>query len=196
MIRHLLIFSLAALAACSSNSNTETAQSTGAATDTALAEQHFFPVTTYLEGQVFDIRAKGLTPVKYTTIKNRTDSVMIKLDELDELVKEFLQPKIDSTNLLPFYTESKFMDRTINAFTFTYEPIQPLADSLPLLHWDVYVDPENSQVKRVYIIKKGKDGKTLQLTWLSNKWFKTTTLVSKSDGSTAVEKEEKIVWDY
>lgn len=193
MIRHLFWFALITLAACNSNNTSTVAQNDAGQVP---AKPHFFRVTTYLKGQVYDIRQKGLTPIKYTTIKDHTDSVMIKFDELDGLVKDFLQPVIDSTNLISLYTETKFLDQSVNSFTFTYDPKEPAADSLELLHWDVYLDPENGKVKRVYIIKKGGPGKTLQLTWLHNQWFKTTTIITNPNGSTAVEKEEKIVWDY
>ena len=194
MIRYLFSITVLTLAACGANN--QAAPVVQGDTVQATEKQGFFPVTAYLKGQVYDIRQKGLTPIKYITTGTYTDSVMIKFDELDGLVKEFLQPEIDSTNLVSLYTESKFLDQTVNAFTFTYDPKDPAADTLQLRHWDVYLDPENGKVKRVYIIKKGGPGKTLQLTWLHNQWFKTTTIITKPDGSTVVEKEEKIVWDY
>ena len=52
-----------------------------------------------------------------------------------------------------------------------------------------------SKVKRIYLIKKTSDNKTLQLTWQSNQWCKITTIVNDAAGS-KVEKEEKITWDY
>jgi len=111
-------------------------------------------------------------------------------------LKEFLQPEIDSANLVPFFTETKFLDQTINAFTFTYDPKIQLPDSVNLKHWDVYIDPETSKVKRVYIIKRSGENKILQLTWQSNEWCKTTTIITTPDGISKIEKEEKISWDY
>jgi hypothetical protein len=156
----------------------------------------FFPVTSYLKGQVHEIKEKGLTPIKYTTINNHTDSVAIKFEMLDELVKEFLQPEIDTTNLISFFAETKFLDQTIDAFTFTYDAKSPIPDSLNLRHWDVYIDPATSKVKRVYIIKKSGENKTMQLTWQSNLWCKTTTIINNPDGTSTIEKEEKISWAY
>lgn len=161
----------------------------------AAEKKSFFRVSTYIKGQLYDVKQLGITPIKYITTNDKTDSAMLPLSEIDAYAKEFLQPEIDSTNLTDSYTESKFLDRTINAFTFTYEPVNPSNDSLPLQHWDVYVEPETGKVKRIYIVKKMGD-KILQLTWLHNQWFKTTTIVTKPDGSTAIEKEEKISWSY
>lgn len=194
MIRLLIPAIVFLLVSCSNNSN-QPGPSQQAA-DSTKEKQSFFPVTAYIRGQLYSIREKGLTPIKYTTIKDHTDSVMIKFDELDGLAKEFIQPQIDSTNLLSQYSESKFLDQTINAFTLTYEPRGQVTDSMPLLHWDVYMDPESGKIKRVYIVKKAGKDKTLQLTWVNNQWFKTNFITTQPDGSSVIEKEEKVSWDY
>ena len=176
--------------------NTATKKKIIATENKGEEKSNFFPVTSYLKGQVHEIKEKGLTPIKYTTINNHTDSVLIKFETLDELVKEFLQPEIDTANLISFFTETKFLDQTIDAFTFTYEPKPQMPDSLTLQQWDVYIDPTTSKVKRVYIIKKNSENKTLQLTWQSNLWCKTTTIINNADGISVIEKEEKISWAY
>ena len=191
MIRYLLATAIILLSAC----NNSTTQSVSPQTTTE-EKPSFFPVTAYIKGQILEMREKGQTPIKYTSINEKTDSVMVKFEELNALCKEFLEPQIDSANLVDLFTESKFFDQTINAFTFTYEPKTQLADSLTLKRWDVYVDPETGKVKRVYIIKSAGQNKTLQLTWQSNEWFKTTTITTNADGTSAIEKEEKISWDY
>jgi hypothetical protein len=188
---YFLILSAVLLCACGNNTPEAT-------TAVSKVEENpsFFPVTSYLKGQLYDIKAKGVTPIKYTTINNHTDSVMVKLDSLNTLCKEFLQPEIDSANLIIFFTEAKFLDQTVDAFTFTYDPKKNIPDSIKLIHWDVYVEPETGKVRRVYITKKGDSNKILQLTWQSNQWFKIVTIISNKDGTSTVEKEEKISWDY
>ncbi|MBP6022698.1 hypothetical protein [Ferruginibacter sp.] len=165
-------------------------------TDTVQERPSFIPVTAYIKGQIFEIKQKGLAPKKYTTINNHTDSVLLKLETLGEILSAYLHPEIDSVNLVSFFTETKFLDQSIEAFTFTYDPKPGISDSIPLLHWDVYVEPETHKVKRVYMVKKIEGNKTLQLTWQSNQWCKTTTIINNADGTSAVEKEEKISWDY
>lgn len=189
-----IIFPALFLLAAGCNSNTPTAE----ANTTAVADkkENFFPVTTYLKGQLYDIKQKGVSPFKYTTVKDRTDSAIIKLEEVDAYAKEFLEPVIDTANLINSYTESKFLDRTIDAFTFTYERSPTASDTLPLLHWDVYVEPETGKVKRVYIVKKIAGNKTLQLTWLHDQLFKTMVIITNNDGTSSIEKEEKISWNY
>lgn len=194
MKTYLFALLILLLPGCSNN-----APAKEVAKNNVAAEQeklNFFPVTTYLKGQIYSIKEKGLTPVKYTTINNRTDSVMIKFDQLNELLAEFLHPEIDSASLIPFFTETKFLDQTIDAFTFTYEPKSKIPDSIQLMHWDVYIEPETGKVKRIYILKKIEGSKTLQLTWQSNKWCKTITIGINAAGASTIEKEEKISWDY
>ena len=193
MRQYIWIAFILAINACSNN-NTEkiTPQNT-----TAKAEEkpNFIRVTSFLKGEVVGIRGK-MQPKKYTTINEHTDSSFLKFEDLDNEVKDFMLPVIDSANLSQLFTETKFVDQTINAVTFTYDPKTQLPDSMPLRHWDVYVDPETGKITRVYIVKKASSNKTLQLTWQSGEWFKTTTLINNNDGTLSVEKEEKISWDY
>ena len=156
----------------------------------------FFPVSSYLKGQIVEIIQKGVNPLKYTTVNGHTDSIWLKTEELNEVFKEFLHPEIDSANLTALFSEKKFMDRSIDAFTFTYDPIGKLPDSMTLSHWDVYVDPTTENVKRIYMLKNISPNKMLQLTWQSNKWCKLTTIVDLPNGTSSVEKEEKITWDF
>ena len=55
-----------------------------AAKDT-LEKQKFFPVTDYLEGEVYNIKKSGVNPLMYTTVNGHTDSVWIKIEELDSI---------------------------------------------------------------------------------------------------------------
>jgi hypothetical protein len=190
---HLLLICLYA-SSCSNQKNNAPASANNI--DTVQQSQSFFPVTSYIKGQIFDIRQRGLTPVHYVTQNNHTDSAMIKFENLDTLLAEFLNPVIDTVNLTAWFNETKFLDQTVNAVTFTYEPKATLPDTLYLQRWDVYIDPETGKVRRVYLVKKPAIDKTLQLTWQSNKWCSIVTLNNKPGGSTTVEKEEKILWDY
>ncbi len=193
MTQYFFIAIILFLNACNSSREKTTASTT---TTTAREKPSFFPVTAYLKGQIREIKEKGLTPIKYITVNNHTDSVFVTFAQLDEVMKEFLHPEIDSANLVPFFTESKFLDQSINAFTFTYEPKLQIPGSILLTHWDVYIEPEISKVQRIYLVKKAGVNKTLQLTWQSNQWCKTTTIITNTDGTSAVEKEEKILWVY
>jgi hypothetical protein len=161
-----------------------------------LEKQRFFPVTDYLEGEVYNIKKSGVNPLKYTTIDGHIDSVWIKIEEVDSVVAEFLQPDIDTTNLVTLFSGKSFLDQSIGAATLTYDPVVPLPDSMKLKHWDVYIDPKTNKVTRVFMIKEPAKNKTLQLTWLSGQSCKITTIGNDANGVMKVEKEEKLIWDF
>ena len=164
-------------------------------TDTAQ-KQRFFPVTVYLKGEIFNIKKSGVNPLKYTTVNDRTDSVWLKIEELDAALQEFLHPEIDSANLITLFTEKSFLDQSINAVTLTYDPAVILPDSMKLKHWDVYIDPQSNKVKRIYMVKDVNKNKTLQLTWLTNQWCKIVSIVTNEKGESKIEKEEKFILDF
>ena len=76
----------------------------------------FFPVTSYLKGELYNMEKSGINPLKYTTIKNHTDSVWLKLEEVNNAVKEFLQPEIDSVNLVNLNSDNPFVAWSLVVF--------------------------------------------------------------------------------
>lgn len=180
------------LVSCTNNPRTA---GTVSKQDSVVVKQSFFPVTSYIRGQLYEMKKMGINPLKYTITGNHTDSVWLKIEDIDEAVKEFLTPEIDSANLVDLFTEKNFLDQTIGAFTFTYDPIAKLPDTLKLRRWDVHIDPGTEKVKRVYLVKEISKSKTLQLIWQSNKYCKITTIITDQNGNSSVEKEEKITWD-
>jgi hypothetical protein len=162
-----------------------------------IVKQRFFPVTSFIKGEIYTLKADGINPKKYSTINDHTDSVWLKMEDLDAAFYEFVHPEIDTANLVTLFTEKSFLDQSINAFTFTYDPtMPPLPDSMQLQRWDVYINPDDNKVNRVYIVKQVSNNKTLQLTWVSKHWCKITSIVTDKAGDSKIEKEEKISWDF
>ncbi|MBK7882751.1 MAG: hypothetical protein IPJ81_02135 [Chitinophagaceae bacterium] len=156
---------------------------------------NFFPVTSYIKGQITEIKEKGITPLKKIKINDHVDSAWLKIEDLEKEMEEFLTPVIDTNNLTNYFEETKFNDQTINAFTFTYNPIKKLPDSLYLNHWDVYVDPDKNTIRKIYMVKKYPD-KIVQLTWYSNRYCLIVTIQENEKGISIVLKEEKITWEF
>lgn len=166
---------------------------------TATKTDSFFPVTSFIKGQMITLDSLPITPLQLTTIREKTDSAWISKDNLSEFYTPFLTPVIDETNLSEYFKESSFSDQTLNAVTFTYDPIGNLPDSISLRHWDVYIHPETGNVIKVYIVKEIKVGGqmiTQQLTWQSNKMAKISTILNKPGGSMSLEKEVVLIWDF
>jgi hypothetical protein len=197
MTNRFLLAAIVLLAACNSKKNDgEKGPLKNTASETVGdTVANFFPVTSYLRGELYGIKTGGITPIKKTTINNITDSVWVREGDFENTFAPFLSPVIDTANLKSSFTEKKFLDQTLNAFTFTYDPINIAEDSFAFKHWDVYVDPDNNKVRRIYLTKKVNANTELRLTWQSGKWCKIVTL-NTENGVTKIVKEEKISWSF
>ena len=159
------------------------------------ADTSFFPVTSYIKGQLLGFLQQKLTPLVKITRGEKTDSFHLKPSEVNQAVTEFLSPLIDTGNLKGLYKEEKFNDQTINAITFTYDPKKELPDTVQLRHWDVYIDPELNCVSKIYIVKQRHDS-IFQLTWVNDKCCSIRTFINKAGTSSTLESEKKITWRF
>ncbi|MEO8764110.1 MAG: hypothetical protein ABI416_07480 [Ginsengibacter sp.] len=158
----------------------------------------FFPVTDFFLGQLKETEGLPVTPLKITITGNRQDSLWLKKEDIRVFTSPFLSPVIDSTFTQNYFVEKSFMDQTINAVTFSYDPKNKLPDSIKLNHWDVYIDPQKNTVQRIYLVKdENIDGKniTTQLTWKVNKWCSIRTIIQQA-GKDPLIKEVIMKWDF
>jgi hypothetical protein len=165
---------------------------------TGKAAPVFFPVTVYITGQIGALNQLQVTPLKITTIHEHQDSVWIKLQDVEIFAEPFTHPVIDSATLSQFYSESSFLDQTINAITLSYDPLTYQHDPLSLKSLVVYIDPQTNKVTRIYIEKSlpaNKGTRIQQLTWKSDSWCKITT-ITENENSPAEIKEEKVIWNF
>src|ERR1700749_531125 len=105
MKKLLLLLSITALiSSCNSHQAT-----TPVATDTTLQVQadttkevqgNFFAVTSFLKGQLIALDSVPFTPLLYTTVNNKTDSMWLKKDQLATYLAPFFSFNIDTTNLI------------------------------------------------------------------------------------------------
>jgi len=179
------------------NPDAATPASTADSTKTEAANPDFFPVTSFLKGQLHTLDTMPVTILQISTVNNKADSSWITRDKIRPLLQPFVADLIDKKNLVPFFKESKFNDQSTDAITFTYEPKVTLPDSIALRHWDVYVDPEQSTIRKVYLVRQLKENGSLltqQLTWQTGKWAKIVTIDNKT-GSSHIVSDEKWIWD-
>ncbi len=180
------------------NASTEKVSSTESIIKEAKKDS-FFPVTSFLKGQLILLDSLPVTPLHIITVNNKTDSIWIKKADLNSLLTDFLTPEIKENNLTDYFKETSFNDQTLNTITFTYDPLQILPNSISLRHWDIYIDPETGKILKVYIVKELKEKEktiTQQLTWKTNNWATITTLLNVPNGNTQVQKEEKFIWNF
>ena len=197
-ITHILYIILLFFISCKSHERKDATNKIVAIDSSSIKVEpkSFFPVTDYIKGQIFEIKNGGVNPMKFVTINNHTDSAWLKMEKLKDEVADFLSPEIDTTNLISLFSEKKFMDQTLDAITFTYDPIKVLPDTFSFQHWDVYVDPDKNTVRRVYIVKKLPGNKTQLLTWESGKSCNIKTVSSDSSGKVLIEKEITLKWHF
>jgi hypothetical protein len=196
MQKLILFVSLITVIACSC-SEQETAAPQKKEKD-STQNQTFFPVTEFIRGQLREIDSLPVTPVKIITYNGKQDSIWMKKEDIRPFAEPFLHPEIDTANLKHLFTEKSFLDQTIDAFTFSYDPIDKLPDTLQLKRWDVYIDPKREEVKRIYIVKQihtNGDVQTQQLTWKTNQWCKISTITERPGKQTEI-KEELMKWDF
>ena len=163
----------------------------------SIENNTFFPVTAYLRGQLKEIDSLPVTPLKIISYNGKQDSIWIKKTDIRLFAEPFLHPEIDTANFKTLFVLRSFLDQTINAFTFSYDPIGKLPDTLQLKRWDVYIDPKKNTIRRIYIIKeiiKSGTRQTIQLTWKSNQWCKITT-ITESEGKPIDIKIEEMKWN-
>ncbi|MEO8962897.1 MAG: hypothetical protein ABI325_13510 [Ginsengibacter sp.] len=158
-----------------------------------------FPVTEFLKGQLKMIDGMQTTPLKILISNGKTDSMWLKREDVRTDATPFLQPEIDSITMSPFFSETSFLDQTINAFTFSYYPKVRLPDSLHLTHWDVYINPQSREVQRIYLVKETDENNnhiTTQLTWVTDGWYSIRTITQSPDKNEPDVKEEKMIWSF
>ncbi len=180
---------------CSCHSKEKTASSS---IKTSEETQTIFPVTDFLKGQLREIDSMPVTPLKTITVNGKTDSTWLKRESIRPFAEPFLTPVIDSVSMSLYFSEKSFLDQTINAVTFSYDPRTKLPDSIKLRHWDVYIDPQKGTVQRVYLVKENdKDSNqiTTQFTWKANQWCSIRTITQKPGNAPEI-KEERMTWDF
>ena len=156
----------------------------------------FFPVTNFIKGQIADLKTSGINPIKYIITGAKKDSSWLSIADFDKEFSPFLHPEIDTLNMVELFTEKKFLDQSINAYTFTYDAKKTLPDTMQLTHWDVYINPQEGKVQRIYMVKKISANIQQQLTWQAGEWCKIINIKENTDGSFAVQNEEQILWKF
>jgi hypothetical protein len=166
---------------------------------TMTLDTSFFPVTSFLKGQMNEFDSLAVTPLHIVYIKDKTDSQWIKREQLRSFLATFLSPVIAEKNLKPYFKETRLNDLTMGAITLSYDQTVPLPDSISLQNWNVYIDPQSGNVKRIYIIKNIKtNGQSItqQLTWENNSSAQIVNILNKPDGSSDILNREVFIWNF
>ncbi|MBX9784683.1 MAG: hypothetical protein K2X48_15450 [Chitinophagaceae bacterium] len=156
---------------------------------------NYIDVTSYIKGQLAYLDTVPFAFLK-TTLKDSVygDSVFITKQQLNEIAGKFLIPELEKSKFEELYNETSFMDASINTITLTYQPEDA---ALPVQRVDVYANPENGEIKKIYIIRNEVKGDSVihqQLLWKHNKSCTLITTKRKGDAP-EINISEKINWN-
>jgi hypothetical protein len=168
----------------------------------ADTEGAFFPVISFLKGQVKDIDTSLYRIIKIETVNNKIDTEYIKREDFKNYAREFTDlPDITSDNLKGDYQEAKTYDDALKSYILTYTTN---SKDREIVKEDVMINPQpddmgNSEVKSILIDKWSTHGDSTvhkNLLWQTNKRFLVVTQTEYSNKPEKVQKLE-VVWnDY
>lgn len=185
------------LSQCTAKESGNTGSSTPA-TDQVPDTLEFFPVTAFLQAQINELDSMPVTILQIAKVANKEDSTWISTQQLKPLLQPFTEDYIDKRNLVHLFRENRFNDQSTESVTLTYLPLfTPLPDTVQLRRWDVYVHPDNGQLKMVYISRQlNRNGTALtqQLIWKTGHWAKMVTAGAGKDTASSLQQEIKWIW--
>jgi hypothetical protein len=155
----------------------------------------FFPVNAQI---MSDLKALDSLPVavfRYRTEGTRTDTTIVSKQDLRDAARLILDADITGAKTSEGYTESVYMDQSINAVTMSYVPSDK---DLPVRKVDVFLEPENDKMKQVYVESVGAnvgDSEVVRrMLWSPGHYYQVTSLIgTNKPASRAVV--EKYSWE-
>ena len=193
----LFLMGLTFIVGCNSESNTAPItkkDSTHISGDTVSVD--FFPVTDYL---LSELKALSLSSNQlYRT--DKTDSIQttnpLKKDtaSLTAEYKDLLNPVIDTARIGKSVKLAKFMDETLHLITLSFDNVKTI-NTYPEWHdWTVYIDPEKSTVKKIYLTKFIDATHRLQITWTTGEGCLFRNFETGKDGNLKLTHETIDRW--
>lgn len=191
MKKQFVIFASAItlLAACGNQQATEEASSDGA----------FFPVVSYLRGQVSHIDSSLYTLIQLNKSGNGADTVYIAREDFKSITQPFTSlPDITAGKLKNKYTESRLYDETLDRFIITYTP-KSHDEELEILRQDVVITPntgDGDKVESIYIERQqSSDDSTVQqkMSWEVDNGFTIRSIIQKEAAPERLQNLE-VLW--
>lgn len=160
--------------------------------DTTKENPTFFPVSAYIKGELESMKKSQIKIKRIQNINNKKDSSLLDASKWDSELNSIFSVEIDSIKLSNYFTETKFFDQDLKAITLTYESKSVIPDSIPWNNWNVYIDPETSEVKSIYLVKNSGLQERTQITWVPKK--SCTLVVIHENNSNQVNKTSETVY--
>jgi hypothetical protein len=159
------------------------------------SDKAFFPVNAQIISELKQLDSLPLAIFRYKTTEGHTDTTIITKAEFRDAVQTILDADITGEKFQDMYTESVYMDQSINSITMTYIPVD---EKSPVRKVDVYLDPENDRMKQVYVESIGAasgDSTVLRkMLWAPGHYFQVTSLLG-TKGNTSRVFMDKYSWE-
>jgi hypothetical protein len=167
--------------------------------DLPTEESQFFPVLSYLKGQVALMDSSLNRIIKIETADGRADTTFLRREDFKTYAQDFTTiPDIGSAELKEDYTESKTYDEALKSILLTYTP-KPSAKA-EIVRQDVIAQPDatgTSEVKSIYIDRQVTQNDSViekKMLWQAGRRFSVATTASAKAGP-AVTKKLELVWN-
>jgi hypothetical protein len=162
-------------------------------------DAQFFPVLTYLKGQVAKMDSSMATIIMIEREgANPPDTTYLKREEFKNYAKEFLQlPDISSEKLRDDYTVTQMYDDLLNAFVFTYTTTEKEEE---IKKQDVILEPGeggNSEIKTINIDKWAQKGGATEhknMLWEADRRFLIITKIQTKEAPEKIKTLE-VKWN-
>jgi len=162
-------------------------------------EASFFPVVSFIKGQVKNIDTSLYRIVKVETIDTTKQTSYIKREDFRKYAKDFLElPDIASSKWKDDYQETKMFDDALNQVILSYTTSN---EDAPVRREDVMLNPTNesgnSEVKNIIIntLEQGKDSSIERnMVWYAGKRFTIITKIQKANQPEKIKKLE-VIWN-
>lgn len=153
----------------------------------------FFPVASYIKGELARLDTSRQSIVKIETNNSLTDTVAIKNTDVRRYAADFLTlPDLSSPALKDDYEVTHLYDDLQEAFVFTYTT----KEDHPVQQENVTVEPEQNaagknDIKSIFVnLAQDSSGGQVKkiLLWTAGKGFLITTLTQLANGTEDVHK--------
>ena len=146
----------------------------------------FFPVTSYLKGQVAMLDTSFYSFYKVETINGKIDTLSIRNKDVKLYAKDFTDlPDIGTSSIKDDYVIDNLYDDMLECFVFTFSTKQ----NYPVKREDVVLEPQPNEqnkndIKSIFVQVEQQDKDTIvnkNLFWVANSNFKIITTKKLGD---------------
>lgn len=169
------------------------------AAETEAADGAFFPVVSYLKGQVAHIDSSLYTLIQVNKGEIGSDTVYLQREAFKTAAQPFTAlPDITAGKLKDKYRESRLYDETLDRFIITYTPKEHDED-LEILRQDVVITPntgDGDRVESIYIERQqsGSDSTVQQkMSWEVATGFSIRSIIQKKNSPEKLQNTE-VAW--